>query len=63
MARITDKSFVYTPSYDTDLRKKFRMIMEQQRKTESSRRGKSPQPLKSVGPLSSNERIAANGAM
>ena len=63
MVRITDKSFVYTPSYDTDLGKKFRMIIEQQRRTESSKRGKSPQALKSVGPLSSNERIAANGAM
>ena len=32
MVRITDKSFVYTPSYDTDLGKKFRAIIEQQRK-------------------------------
>ena len=34
MVRITDKAFVYTPSYDTDLGKKFREIIEQQRKAE-----------------------------
>lgn len=37
MVRITDKSFVYTPSYDTDLGKKFRAIIEQQRKSELKR--------------------------
>jgi hypothetical protein len=31
MLKITDKSFRYTPSYETDLRKKFRKI-EQERK-------------------------------
>lgn len=32
MKRITDKSFVYTPSFDTDLKKKFRIIIERERK-------------------------------
>jgi hypothetical protein len=40
MVRITDKEFVYTPSYETDLGKKFRAILEKQRK-ESQRRAKS----------------------
>lgn len=34
MTRITDKSFVYTPSFETDLKKKFRMIIERQRRQE-----------------------------
>ena len=31
MVRITDKAFVYTPSYETNLRKKFRLIAARQR--------------------------------
>lgn len=38
MPRITDKSFVYTPSFDTDLKKKFRMIIERERKSELERK-------------------------
>lgn len=37
MPRITDKSFVYTPSFDTDLKKKFRMIIERERRFERER--------------------------
>jgi hypothetical protein len=47
MFRITDKEFVYTPSYDTDLGKKFRAILEKQRK-ESQRRAKNPEGRKSM---------------
>ncbi len=38
MPRITDKSFVYTPSFDTDLKKKFRMIIERERRFERERK-------------------------
>ena len=38
MPRLTDKSFVYTPSFDTDLKKKFRMIIERERKFERERK-------------------------
>jgi hypothetical protein len=38
MPRITDPSFVYTPSFDTDLKKKFRMIIERQRRFELERK-------------------------
>lgn len=31
MIRITDKSFRYTPSFNTDLRKKFRKIEQERR--------------------------------
>jgi hypothetical protein len=44
MVRITDKSFVYTPSYDTDLGKKFRTIIEQQRKAKLRRTVHSARP-------------------
>ncbi len=38
MPRLTDKSFVYTPSFDTDLKKKFRMIIERERRFERERK-------------------------
>lgn len=38
MPRLTDKSFVYTPSFDTDLKKKFRLIIERERKFERERK-------------------------
>ena len=31
MTRVTDKSFRYTPSFDTNLKKKFAQVMRQQR--------------------------------
>ena len=31
MIRLTDKSFRYTPSFDTNLKKKFAQVMRQQR--------------------------------
>ena len=34
MNRLTDKSFHYTPSFDTNLKKKFAQIMRQQRAAE-----------------------------
>ena len=36
MIKITDKRFRYTPSFNTDLRKKFRKI-EQERRAEEQR--------------------------
>ena len=38
MPRITDKSFIYTPSFDTDLKKKFRTIIERERRFERERK-------------------------
>jgi hypothetical protein len=38
MIRITDKSFRYTPSFNTDLRKKFRKIEQERRAAEASNR-------------------------
>lgn len=38
MKRITDKSFVYTPSFDTDLKRKFRQIIERERRFERERK-------------------------
>lgn len=35
MIGITDKSFRYTPSFDTDLKKKFRKMARQQRAAEA----------------------------
>jgi hypothetical protein len=38
MQRLTDPSFVYTPSYETDLKKKFRMIIERERRFQLERK-------------------------
>ena len=38
MNRVTDKSFRYTPSFDTNLKKKFAQIVRQQRAAERSSR-------------------------
>ena len=35
MIRITDQSFVYTPSFNTDLRKKFRKMGQERRAAEA----------------------------
>lgn len=35
MIRITDKSFHYTPSFNTDLRKKFRKLEQDRRAAEA----------------------------
>ena len=37
MNRVTDKSFRYTPSFDTNLKKKFAQIARQQRAAERER--------------------------
>ena len=38
MPRLTDPSFVYTPSFETDLKKKFRMIIERERRFQAERK-------------------------
>lgn len=38
MQRLTDPSFVYTPSFETDLKKKFRMIIERERRFQLERK-------------------------
>lgn len=35
MKRITDKNFEYTPSFETDLKKKFRKIMLERKRAEA----------------------------
>lgn len=35
MRRITDKLFIYTPSHETDLKKKFAKIIAEQKKLEA----------------------------
>jgi hypothetical protein len=40
MLKITDKSFQYTPSYNTDLRKKFKRLQAEQRAAEAAARAK-----------------------
>jgi len=37
MIKITDKSFHYVPSYETDLRKKFKKMAQEQRAVEARR--------------------------
>jgi len=37
MIKITDKSFRYTPSFNTDLRKKFRKMAQERRAADASR--------------------------
>ena len=38
MLKITDKSFRYTPSFNTDLRKKFRKLEQERRAAETQYR-------------------------
>lgn len=59
--RITDKAFVYTPSYDTDLAKKFRLIIERQRNTALKRAGKIPSVDSLVVPIAPGSRILSAG--
>ena len=48
MLKITDKAFRYTPSFNTDLRKKFRKI-EQERKKNAEEAAVKVAPLKRAG--------------
>jgi len=48
--KITDKSFRYTPSFNTDLRKKFRK-MEQERRAAEARRVSDATMGQSVVPM------------
>lgn len=50
MIKITDKSFRYTPSFNTDLRKKFRK-MEQERRAAEARRVSDAPMGQSVVPM------------
>ena len=65
MPRITDKSFVYTPSFDTDLKKKFRMILERERRFERERKRAEKadthaQPVSTVVPINSHGAQSQN---
>ena len=50
MLKITDKSFRYTPSFNTDLRKKFRKL-EQERRAAEAQSEDSDAALHSVVPM------------
>lgn len=59
MVRITDKTFVYTPSYDTDLAKKFRAIIERQKKATSERSQNIRTARPAIVPAAASARNAA----
>ena len=51
MISITDKSFRYTPSFNTDIRKKFRKIEQERRAAEASSKAAEAAPVNSVVPM------------
>jgi hypothetical protein len=59
MIRITDKSFQYTPSYNTDLRKKFKKMLQEQRALEARERAAYSQD-NSVVTLGSRRNLPKN---
>ena len=42
MLRITDKSFQYTPSFSTDLKKRFKKMIREQQRAAAEAAGKTP---------------------
>ena len=51
MIRLTDKSFRYTPSFDTNLKKKFAQVMRQQRAASRSQAAADARVEHSVLPM------------
>ena len=51
MIRLTDKSFRYTPSFDTNLKKKFAQVMRQQRAASRSQAAADVRSEHSVLPM------------
>jgi hypothetical protein len=51
MIRITDKSFRYTPSFNTDLKKKFRKIAQDMRAAAASSKAAEAVSVNSVVPM------------
>jgi len=51
MIRITDKSFRYTSSFNTDLKKKFRKLEQQTRAAEASSKASEAAMLNCVVPM------------
>ena len=51
MIRLTDKSFRYTPSFDTNLKKKFAQVMRQQRAATRSQTAADARAEHSVLPM------------
>jgi len=51
MIRLTDKSFRYTPSFDTNLKKKFAQIARQQRSAAARSRAADARTEHSVLPM------------
>ena len=62
MPRLTDKSFVYTPSFDTDLKKKFRMIIERERRFERERKRAEKADTQAQPSVSTVVPISSHGA-
>ena len=58
MLRITDKGFQYTPSFNTDLKKRFKQIMREQRAAaEATKAAAKPLP-NSVVPMARRSGIS-----
>ncbi len=55
MIKITDKAFRYTPSHETDLRKKFRKLRQEQQAAEARKAAEAP-PSGSVVPIQRSSR-------
>lgn len=51
MLKITDKSFRYTPSFNTDLRKKFRKLEQERRAAEAHSNDSDADVAHSVVPM------------
>ena len=51
MIRITDKSFRYTPSFNTDLKKKFRKMEQERRAAEANSKVSEVAIVNSVVPM------------
>ena len=51
MLKITDKSFRYTPSFNTDLRKKFRKLEQERRAAEAQSQDSDAEMDHSVVPM------------
>jgi hypothetical protein len=58
MIKITDKSFHYVPSYETDLRKKFKKMAQEQRAAEA-RKAAEATTANSVVPMMARRSFGA----
>jgi hypothetical protein len=57
MLRITDKGFQYTPSFNTDLKKRFKQIMREQRAASDAAKAAAKPLPNSVVPIARRSGI------